>query len=104
MIDWDGDVSTWSPPSDCDAIASDTANIGDSYDAATDSFTASPAPADPLASDLARLYSYMPISGSAVAQAVNAFIADTTKDAATRATMAALRSMIRVLWTRDANS
>lgn len=32
-IEWDG-VAQWSPPKDCQAIATATANIGDSWDGA----------------------------------------------------------------------
>lgn len=97
VCEWDGNTATWTSPVDCDAVRTDVGNIGDLYDPLAGTFT-TPAPIpDPLAADLQRLFDYMPGSGSAVAAAVSAFIADTTKDPATRATMAAVRSLIRVL-------
>lgn len=61
-------------------------------------FAAPAAPPDPLAADKQRLWDYMPASGSASAQAITAYIGDPSKDAATRVTLATLRSLIRVLW------
>ena len=62
-------------------------------------FFAEPAtPPIPLDADGQRIYDYMPVSGSAAAQTVSAYLADTTKDPAIRATMATLRSLIRKQW------
>lgn len=97
VCEWDGDAAKWAPPADCDPIVSTCASPADVYDPAAGTFTA-PAPTpDPLAADLQRLIDYMPVSGSATAQAISAYIADGTKPPELRATMAALRSLIRVV-------
>ena len=31
VVEWEGSIETWQPPDGCDAVASDTANIGDTY-------------------------------------------------------------------------
>lgn len=64
---------------------------------------APPAPPD-LTADRQRLYNYMPVSGSPTAQAVSAYVGNTANDPAIRATMATLRSLIRVLVNGDPNS
>jgi len=32
VTEWEGDTETWQPPEGCHAVASESANIGDSYD------------------------------------------------------------------------
>lgn len=52
---------------------------------------------DPYAPDFLTVFNYMPVSGSAVSGLVTTFINSTTNDPALRATMAALRSTIRII-------
>ncbi len=106
-----GDVFTDDGRTDADAIAQACAiaptsdvipiTLADSDpDPRSGTLFAEPDPPPPSALDAdgQRLWDYMPVSGTATAQAVSAFIADTTKDPALRATMATLRSAIRKLW------
>lgn len=55
-------------------------------------------PPDPLAADKQRLWEFMPASDSATATAVTNYIANANNPPALRATMAALRSLIRVVY------
>lgn len=88
--------ATYTPPVGYELVPTDTANIGDTYSGS--SFTPGPdATGDPLTTDKQRLYDYMPASGSTIAGLVTAYIADNTKPPEIRATMAALRSLIRVV-------
>lgn len=100
---WDGDVTKWTPPADCDPVVSEVANVGDLYDPVAQTFTAQAVVLDPLDVDGQRIFDYMPVSGSAIAGQVSAFIQDGTKDPAIRATMAALRSLIRKSWKERAS-
>jgi hypothetical protein len=40
VVEWDGDTNKWNPPEGFQAIPSDVAGIGWTYDAVTKSFTA----------------------------------------------------------------
>lgn len=42
VVEWDGDPSRWQPPSTHDAVRSDTAGIGDTYDPASGVFAPGP--------------------------------------------------------------
>jgi hypothetical protein len=95
VVEYDGGPG-WAPPANHEVVPSDTANIGETWTGSA--FTPAPAAApDPLAADKQRLFDYMPVSGSPVAQAVSAYIVDNTKPPEVRATMAALRALIRVV-------
>lgn len=61
-------------------------------------FAEAATPVPPLDADDQAIYDFMPASGSAASGAVTAYIGNAANDPATRATMRALRGVIRKMW------